>query len=341
MGAAKRTKRKTIFIFKALTLLVLVVGLFFMGFAYWPVGGEKGKSVLLEIPKGTGFVKVVDILDRAGFVSNKPFFYAIAVAKGATRQIRAGEYELTTAMTPLDIIDMLVQGRTKFYLVTIPEDFTVREIAARLASFRLVHEKEFIVLASDRDFLVSLGVKAPTAEGYLYPETYKFDRTMGTREIMKTMVQQFWKVVTPDLRKRVSDMGMSMTQVITMASIIGKETGYKEEKPLVSAVFHNRLRKGMKLQSDPTAVYNLDNFAGVVLKKHLLADHPYNTYKIGGLPPGPIGNPDIVSIKAALYPAQAEYLYFVSNNNGSHNFSMTLQSHNRAVSKYQIQKKKQ
>ena len=339
MGRRKRSGHKILVAF--LAVLVLGVSLLFMAFAHWPVVGGGGKTILLEIPRGTGFLKVVEILDGAGLVTNKPFFYTLAIAKGAVRQIRAGEYELSSGMSPLDIIDMLVQGRTKSYFVTIPEDFTARDVAARLASFRLVNEKEFLALASDKIFLASLGVKSESAEGYLYPETYKFDRTMGARDIMKTMVQQFWKVVTPDLRKRASDMGMSMTQVLTVASIIGKETGYKDEKPLVSAVFHNRLRKGMKLQSDPTAVYNIENFEGVVRKRHLLLDHPYNTYKIAGLPPGPIGNPDIVSIKAALYPARVEYLYFVANNNGSHNFSTTLQSHNQAVSKYQIQKKKQ
>lgn len=339
MGRKKRGRRKALFAF--LAVFALGAGLYFMAYAHWPVAGGNAKTILLEIPKGTGFLKVVNLLDEAGLVTNRPFFYTLAIAKGATRQIRAGEYELSTVMSPLDIIDMLVQGRTKFYMVTIPEDFTTRDIAARLASLRLVNEKEFLALASDKGFLQTLGVKAESAEGYLYPETYKLDRTMGPKDIMKTMIQQFWKVVTPDLRKRASEMGMSMTQVLTMASIIGKETGYKEEKPLVSAVFHNRLRKGMKLQSDPTAVYNIENFEGVVRKKHLLLDHPYNTYKIAGLPPGPIGNPDIASIKAALYPARAEYLYFVANNNGSHNFSTTLESHNQAVSRYLIQKKKQ
>ena len=338
MSRPHRTKKK----WKAmiLSLLILGSGLFFISFAYMPVGSQPYKTVLLEIPRGTGFLQIVDLLDEAGFVTNKPFFYILALTKGAARHIRAGEYELSTNMSPLEIITKLVQGDIKAYLVTIPEDFTVRDIAARLASFRLVDEKTFLALATDRTFLASLGIKAESAEGFLYPETYKLDRSMGPKDIMRIMNQQFWKVMTPDLQKRATEMGMSLIQAVTLASMIGKETGYKEEKPLISAVFHNRLRIGMKLQSDPTAVYDLEDFTGSVKKSHLLRNHSHNTYRIDGLPPGPIGNPAVDSLKAALYPAKVDYLYFVSNNNGAHRFSTNLIAHNRAVSKYIIQKKK-
>jgi len=338
MVPMKRTKKR-ILVF--LLVAAAVLGLAFLGFAWWPAGSAPYKTVLLEIPRGTGFLQTVAILDQAGFVTNKPFFYALALTKGAARHIRAGEYELSGEMSPLEIIDKLVQGNIKAYLVTIPEDFTVREIAARLASLKLVDEKAFLALSADRAFLSSLGIEAESAEGFLYPETYKLDRSMGAKDIMRAMNQQFWKVVTPDLRKKAADRGMSLTKLITLASIIGKETGYSEEKPLVSAVFHNRLRIGMKLQSDPTAVYDLENFEGAVRKYHLARQHSHNTYLIDGLPPGPIGNPAIDSIKAALDPARADYLYFVSNNNGGHNFSTSLTAHNRAVAKYYIQKKKQ
>ena len=324
-------------------LVLLIVGVVaaMLGFACFPVGDKPYKTVAIEIPRGTGFLQIVALLDKAGFVTNKPFFYTLALVKGAARNIRAGEYELSGDMSPLEIIEKLVQGRIKAYLVTIPEDFTVREIAARLASYKLVEEKIFLELCLDRNFLSTLKIEGRSAEGFLYPETYMLDRSMGPRDIIRTMAQQFWKVVTPELRQRASTMGMSLTQVVTLASIIGKESGNAQEKPLISAVFHNRLRKGMKLQSDPTAVYDLDTFDGTVRRKHLLRNHTHNTYRIDGLPPGPIGNPAIDSIKAALYPAKVDYLYFVSNNDGAHNFSTTLIAHNRAVSKYQIQKKKQ
>ncbi len=339
MAHSKRAKKKFSLIF--LLAAIVIIGLVYLGFACLPIGNAPYRTVLVEIPKGTGFQQIVAILDKAGFVTNKPLFYVLALTKGAARSIRAGEYELSDDMSPLEVITKLVQGNIKAYLITIPEDFTVREIAARLASYKLVDEKTFLSLAEDREFLSSLGIESESAEGFLYPETYKLDRSMGAKDIIKIMNQQFWKLVTPDLRRKAAEKGMSLAQIITLASMIGKETGYASEKTQISAVFHNRLRKGMKLQSDPTAVYDLENFGGAVTKTHLLRNHSHNTYRINGLPPGPIGNPAIDSIKAALYPANVDYLYFVSNNQGGHNFSNNLIAHNRAVSKYYLQKKKQ
>ncbi|MCX7634539.1 MAG: endolytic transglycosylase MltG, partial [Syntrophales bacterium] len=197
-----------------------------------------------------------------------------------------------------------------------------------------------LTLAHDRRFLAALGIKAASAEGYLFPETYRLDRSMTERDIIRVMVRQFWKELTPEMMRRAAEMGMSVHQWVTLASLIGRETGFKGEKPLISAVFHNRLKRGMRLQCDPTVTYNLENFNGVIRRAHLLKDHPYNTYRIPGLPPGPIGNPGRDSLWAALYPAAVNYLYFVAAGDGSHNFSATLSEHRRAVAKYQIQKKK-
>lgn len=319
--------------------LLILSSLVFVNFASQPIG-QSSKTILVDIPRGIGFMEIIDILDNAGLVDNKPFFYTLAIMKGAARQIRAGEYELSDAMSPIDIINKLVQGDIKAYPVTIPEDFTVKEIAARLAANKLVPEKTFLKLAFDQNFVKTLNIPGKTLEGYLYPETYKLDRSMGSKEIIQLMNQQFWKRFTPDMRQRATAMGMTITEVVTLASIIGKETGFKDEKPLISAVFHNRLKKGMKLQSDPTAVYNLDDFDGKIRKSHLLRDAPHNTYRNNGLPPGPIANPGIDSLTAALYPAKVNYLYFVANNNGSHQFSSTLIDHHQAVSKYQILRKK-
>jgi len=260
--------------------------------------------------------------------------------KGSARVIRAGEYEFSGSLSPLEILDKLVRGNLKYYLVTIPEDTTLREIADRLAALNLVKKEEFIKAAHDKAFLASLNIEGESAEGYLYPETYKLDRSMGEREIIRVMVGQFWKVFTPELRNRARELGMTIDEVVTLASLIGKETGLAAEKPLISAVFHNRLRRGMKLQCDPTAVYNLANFEGVIKRRHLQLDHPYNTYKISGLPPGPIANPDITSLRAALYPAKVSYLYFVADNEGTHVFSRSLEEHNQAILSYQIKKKK-
>jgi len=331
-------KLKTNFILFCALLLVLSGGMIII-VGNQPVD-DSPRTVLIDIPRGYRFFQIIDELDRAGLVTSKPVFYSLAILKGAARQIRAGEYELATSMSPVEIIDKLVKGEIKFYLITIPEDFTVREIAARLAANKLVKESAFLKIARERSLAAALGISGPNVEGYLYPETYKLDRSMGSREIIQIMNAQFWKKFTPELRQRAADLGMTINQTVTLASMIGKETGFKGEKQLISAVFHNRLKKGMKLQSDPTAVYDLEEFDGKVKKTHLRRDAPHNTYRIKGLPPGPIANPDIDSIKAALYPAKADYLYFVANNNGSHQFSCNLLAHSKAVSRYQILRKK-
>jgi len=336
MRLRKKTKAK-FFLFCVLIILLSGVAIIVLGNRSVD---DSARTVLVDIPRGYSFLQIINELDRAGLVINKPAFYALAIIKGAARQIRAGEYELSTSMSPIEIIDKLVKGEIKSYKITIPEDFTIREIAARLAANKLVKESAFLKIAHDRRIAASLGIEGSSLEGYLYPDTYFLDRSMGCREIIQIMNGQFWKRFTPEMRQRAANLGMTIHEVVTLASMIGKETGIKEEKPLVSAVFHNRLKKGMKLQCDPTAVYGLENFDGQVLRRHLLRDAPHNTYVIQGLPPGPIANPDIDSLRAALYPAKVDYLYFVANNNGSHHFSSNLISHREAVSRYQILRKK-
>ena len=331
---------------KVILLLILLV-LILTGGAFYRYATT---SVNLEavagtvnIPKGSGFFRITDILNDAGLVQNRPFFWALALVKKVNRHIRAGEYELSGAMTPSAILDKLVRGEIKVYPVMLPEDITVNEVARRLSAFKLINDKEFAALASDRSFLASLDIKADNIEGYLYPDTYKLDRSMTTQEILRKLVARFWKEVTPEMLKRAKELGLTQTQWITLASMIGKESGDKDEKGLISAVFHNRLAKGMKLQSDPTSVYNLEQKGTpvkIVLRRHLKSDTPYNTYRINGLPPGPIANPGIDSLRAALYPAKVDYLYFVAKNDGSHDFSTNLASHNRAVLKHQINRPK-
>jgi UPF0755 protein len=298
---------------------------------------------IVEIPKGASFFEITDIMNDAGLVSNRPFFWLLALSKGVRKQIRAGEYEITGTLSPAEILEKLVRGEIKSYTVMLPEDITLNEVARRLLIDKLINEKEFMALVVDREFLASLGIGAESIEGYLFPETYQFDRSMTTKEVIRVIVRQFWKEITPELRSRAEKMGLTLNEWVTLASIIGKESGNREEKPIISAVFHNRLKRGMKLQSDPTAVYHLER-AGTPVKtvrrSHLQTDTPHNTYRITGLPPGPIANPGIDSLRAALYPAKANYLYFVAKNDGSHEFSATLTAHNLAVAKYQIDRQK-
>jgi UPF0755 protein len=320
--------------------LLLVLSIFLISFAVCPIDDRAVKTTVY-IPRGTGFLEIVDVLDQAGMVKHKPLFILLAILKGAAGSIKAGEYDLATSMSPWEITARLAKGEIKVRRVTIPEDYTLKQIADRLVAENLVSEENFISVTTDPDFLALLHIDATSAEGFLYPDTYDFNRGMTTREIVKIMVNQFWKKVTPQMIEKAKVLGITTAELVTLASLIGKETGHKEEKAQVSAVFHNRLKMGMRLQSDPTAIYSLTEYRNIVRRNHLNNDTPYNTYKIKGLPPGPIANPGIDSLQAALYPAPVNYLYFVSNNDGTHKFSSNLAAHVQAVLNYQIKRKKE
>jgi UPF0755 protein len=222
------------------------------------------------------------------------------------------------------------------YQIIIPEGYTVRQIALRLAEKGIVEQQEeFLSLAFSVNFAGSLGIEGAGVEGYLFPDTYLFPKGVASAEVIRTMVGKFRRVYVPAFSQRAAELGMTDKQIVTLASIIEKETGVPEERPLVSAVFHNRLKRGMPLCSDPTVIYGIKAFDGNLRKLDLMRMTPYNTYLSRGLPPGPIANPGASAIQAALYPAPTNYLYFVSRNDGTHHFSATLREHNEAVWKYQ------
>jgi len=300
---------------------------------------KNGAKVIVNIPPGANFQQIIDILEQKGIVTNRILFHSLTIVKRARWSLRAGEYELDTMKTPYMVIDQLLRGKIKTYPVIIPEDLTVREIAARLIENKLINEKVFMKLARDDEFLASLNIKAGSIEGYLFPDTYFFNRSMDTRQIMRMMVAQFWKKVTPEMLQKAHNMGFNAHEFITLASIIGKESGNAAEKPKISAVFHNRLKRKMRLQSDPTAVYDLENFSGAVLRSHLNRNSPYNTYVINGLPPGPIANPGLDSLQATLYPDPVDYLYFVAKGDGTHYFSSSLDMHQRRIYQFRRRKK--
>ena len=238
-------------------------------------------------------------------------------------------------MTPAEILAMLLNGQVVLHPLTIPEGLTIVQIAELASQDGLTDRAEFLRLAKDRAFVASLGIKAETLEGYLYPNTYKFPRAVKAREVLVTMVEQLRQVLGPDLLARMQELKMTMHEVLTLASVIEKETGSGGERSEISAVFHNRLKKHIPLQSDPTVIYGLPAFDGNLHKKDLSSPSPYNTYRVQGLPPGPIANPGFQAIHATLYPSNSSYLYFVSRNDGTHQFSATLIEHNKAVEKYQ------
>lgn len=323
----------------ALALLALLVVLlsWLLFYIYSPVSKEE-QMVTVEVYRGQSFRQINARLAEAGLVRRPLLFHLMALGTGSTERIKAGEYELSPTMSPWEILQKLVRGEVKAFMVTLPEDITLRDVLDKLVALGLVNPDEFIALSKNPEFIKSLGVNASSLEGYLFPDTYKLDRTMGAERIIRIMVGRFWKAITPEMLTRMQQLGLTMTEVIILASMIGKEARLSAEKPYVSAVFHNRLKIGMKLQSDPTAVYNLDKFSGKIRRKHLRTDSPHNTYLIDALPPTPIGNPGLDSIIATLYPAPVKYLYFVAKNDGSHHFSETYTEHRRFVIKYQINK---
>jgi len=319
--------------------VVVLACMIFCNYATSPIDFQY-REYTVEIPRGSSFSTTVDILQQEGVIRHAKCFYFLALLKDAPKHIKPGEYALGSSMTPAGILDKLLQGKVKGYYVFIPEGFTLRLIAGRLANEGLVDEETFIGLASDSNLLSSLDIGGESAEGYLFPDTYRFDKSMGEEGIIRFMVRQFRKKITPGMLERAREIHLTLNEVVTLASIIEKEGGSPEEKPLVSAVFHNRLKRGMRLQSDPTVIYGMPDFDGNLRKSDLRKRTPYNTYLIKGLPPGPICNPGLEAIEAALYPASVNFLYFVSKNNGSHQFSSNLKDHNKAVLKYQIKRRK-
>ena len=292
-------------------------------------------SKVVVIPDGSTFQFVAALLEREGLIKNRSVFVLIGKSQSADRKVQAGEYALNPGMTPAEILSKLLNGEVLLHPLTIPEGLTITQIADVVSQQGLTDRVEFLRLAKDRAFVASLGIKAETLEGYLYPDTYKFPRPIEAREVLVAMVEQLRQVVGPDLLDRMQELKMTLHEVLTLASVIEKETGSGGERPEISAVFHNRLKKHIPLQSDPTVIYGLPAFDGNLHKKDLSSPSPYNTYRVQGLPPGPIANPGIQAIRATLYPSDSRSLYFVSRNDGTHQFSATLIEHNKAVEKYQ------
>jgi UPF0755 protein len=324
--------------------LLLSLGILFLisiSVLYWSLFVPFSKtesSKIIFIRRGTPLKKVSEVLEQERIIKNRYFFVFLATLLGKKASIKAGEYEFHTPMLPLEVLSALAKGQVKRHLVTIPEGFTLSQIAQLLENSNLVEKKGFLQKTSSPPFINALGLSqlaGPTLEGYLFPDTYHLLREMDPEEVIRMMVYQFRKVLGPDFARWASELGISEREVVILASIIEKETSLSEEKPLISAVFHNRLKKKIPLQSDPTVIYGIKNFNGNLTKEDLMRPTPYNTYVIAGLPPTPICNPGKDSLLAAVHPAPVSYLYFVSKNDGSHYFSSDIEEHNRAVWKYQ------
>jgi UPF0755 protein len=291
--------------------------------------------VLFLVPRGASAAGIAQRLEAAGLVRSALAFGWLARARGAAGGLRAGEYELSAAQSSDEILGILAEGRVKAWEVVLPEGLRVEEVAQRLADAGLTDAAQFTAFARDPASASALGVAGPTLEGYLFPETYRLPRGLSTREVATALVGQFL-AVWRELEPRAAEKGLDMRKVVTLASIVEKETGAPQERPLIAAVFLNRLARGMRLESDPTTIYGIEGFDGNLRRVHLEdGANPYNTYKIAGLPPGPIANPGAAALRAIVEPAQSDALFFVSKNDGTHVFSRTFAEHVNNVNRHQ------
>lgn len=292
--------------------------------------------VAVSVPAGSGFSAVVDTLSARGIVGRPGLFTVYARLRGADREVRAGRYALAPGSSWNEVIRVLTQGNVVTVPVTIPEGFTLTQMAPRIAEISGVPADSVLAYLAGDEVVEDLGIPGPTPEGYLFPDTYRF--TPGTRvsTVVETMVDRYRAVWTPERRASLAEIDMTERELVTLASIIQAEARQVQEMPLISGVYHRRLDLGWLLQADPTVLYALGGPRERLLYAAIdsVADNPYNTYRQGGLPPGPIGAPGELAIDAALAP-EGDYLFFVARPDGSHVFTRSLADHNRAKAESQ------
>jgi len=317
-------------------LLLVLAGLGALWFWSYAAGaGPARTETLVYIPPGSSFAAIERQLAEAGLLHPDRRFGWLAVLSGQRSQLRAGEYAIPAGASPRAILELLAAGRTFRRQVTIPEGANLYQVAEILAGQQLLEASAFIAMATAPPTPAFFGLEAPTLEGWLFPDTYYFTRGQRMEEITRVLVERARRVLTELLAELGNDTGLDPLEIMTLASIVEKETGLPGERALIAGVFFNRLERGMRLQTDPTVIYGRQSFDRRLTREDLRTPTPYNTYVIFGLPPGPIANPGRAAIAAVLRPEQTDYLYFVSRNDGSHQFSTNLRDHNRAVQRYQ------
>ena len=326
--------KRVLFVF--ILLVLFWVSWFSFEFSFSPK--HSSEVVTFEVKTGETVKDIAQNLEDQGliradwaFVLGYRLFYS-------GQSLKAGEYTIQLPISTKNILFILTEGKVKLYPVTIPEGLTRRETAKHLQGTLSIDSAEFLKVSDDISLISDLDPEAKNLEGYLFPETYSFPKEPDADEVGTTMIAQFRKIFDEIWTKRADEIGMTIREIVILASLIEKETSRAEERSLISGVFHNRIRIGMKLDCDPTIIYVLKEegrFKDRLRTKDLKLDTPYNTYLYGGLPPGPIANPGKDSLEAALYPSEVDYLYFVSKNDGSHHFSRSFREHQNAVNKYQ------
>ena len=308
-------------------------------FADTPANPGVSNNFTINVRPGQSLKAIADTLRQENIIRNSLKFITIARIKGYDKRMKAGEYILSAAMPPRQILEIMVKGTVKLYKLTVPEGYNLDQIAEVVENAKFGTRSQFLKAATDADLTKKYGLEADTFEGYLFPDTYFFPKHVSVEKIISSMLNRFRSVFSAEWKTRADNLGFTVHQIVTLASIIEKETGAPFERPIISSVFHNRLKKNMRLESDPTVIYGIENFDGNITRKHLLTRTPYNTYTIKGLPAGPIANPGRHSIEAALYPQETAFIYFVSKKDSTHHFSTNFKEHNRAVRKYQLGRK--
>jgi len=322
-------------------ILILFLSSWF-AFEFLSTPKKPSDKILYEIKQGEGAKSLAVHLKQAGIIQKKTAFLYGHALFYSKKTIKAGEFVFELPLSINKILRIITEGKNLLHAATIPEGLTRLEIADHLESIGFVERPAFLKASEDTSAISAIDLDARDLEGYLFPETYFFPKGATSEEIVSSMTDQFKDTFTEEWSIRAEEMGFTIREIIILASLIEKETSLPEERPIVSAVFHNRLKKRMKLDCDPTIIYALKQdgqFKDRLRTKDMKLDSPYNTYLYGGLPPGPIANPGNESIKAALYPADNDFLFFVAKNDGSHHFSRSFREHQNAVNKFQRNKR--
>ncbi len=317
---------------------VCAAGIWLWMYSYASHPSAGSGTVLIQIPRGAGVKQIGELLEEKQVLQNDIRFLLLARLSGSANHLQAGEFELHYGWTPLEILRYLEQGKVYYHSLTIPEGVTVKEVVSLFSGQGWGDRERMLSLVREKAFCRSLGIEQDSLEGYLFPDTYFLVRgETDERRILAMMVDRFHRVW--EGLSIPEEYPFDRHQTVTLASIVEKETASAQERPHIAGVFINRLEKGMRLQSDPTVIYGLENFSGDLTRPDLKKNTPYNTYVIRGLPVGPICNPGKEALSAVLDPVRSDALYFVSKNDGTHQFSPTLKEHNKAVWKYQKNRK--
>lgn len=330
-------KKVFTFIFTLVFLAMIYCGYEAYNFMYSPMSSDKDE-ILFEVKPGP-FYQITRQLIKMNLIRNGRYFTLLAKIQSKITKVKTGEYALRKNMLPQEILETLVSGKMLQHAFTVQEGLNIYEIASLLESKKLVDKNEFLRLVKNRNFIKKMtGEDLPSLEGYLFPDTYRVTKYEGAKAIIKTMVARFNEVYG-DIKITSSKVSYDRHKAVILASMIEKETGAPFERPVISSVFHNRLKKRMRLQSDPTILYGIMERDGVwkknIRKIDIITKTPYNTYKVSALPKGPISNPGKESLRAVFFPEETKFLYFVSKNDGTHYFSKTYKEHEKAVRAYQ------